>query len=64
MVELSKRLFQSEAKCEAIDMNIFFSFSRINKTHFHKKGFALSLVFLEFLELGNGLLLKVNGCKW
>ena len=35
----SKPQFQSEAKCKAIDMH-----SRANKTHFHKKGFALSLV--------------------
>ena len=34
-----KPQFQSEAKCKAIDMH-----SRANKTHFHKKGFALSLV--------------------
>ena len=27
----------------SIDMNIIF-YSRANKTHFHKKGFALSLV--------------------
>ena len=34
-----KPQFQSEAKCKAIDM-----YCRANKTHFHKKGFALSLV--------------------
>ena len=35
-------LFQSEAKCEAIDLKIFFFFySHKNKTHFHKKGLAL-----------------------
>ena len=32
-------LFQSEAKCEAIDMNMIF-YSHANRTHFHKKGFA------------------------
>ena len=31
-----------EAKCEAIDMKM--NYSRANKTHFHKKGFALSFV--------------------
>ena len=37
-------LSQSEAiKCEAIDMNTTF-YSLATKTHFHKKGFALSLV--------------------
>ena len=36
-------LFQSEAKCEAIDMMINFQ-SHSNKTHFNKKGFALSLL--------------------
>ena len=29
-------LFQSEAKCKAIDMKIFF-YSHVHKTHFHKK---------------------------
>ena len=36
-------LFQSEAKCEAIDMKMM-SYSHANKTHFHKKGFTLGLV--------------------
>ena len=40
-----KPLFQSEAKCEAIDMKTTFN-SHANKTHFHKKGFALSLVLI------------------
>ena len=40
-----------EAKCEAID-TIMILYSHANKTHFHKKGVALSLV----LELGIGLL--------
>ena len=38
-----KSRFQSEAKCEAIDMKMIFNYDA-NKTHFHKKGFALSLV--------------------
>ena len=38
--ELSKPLFQSEAKCKAIDMAII-SYSH---THFYKKGFALALL--------------------
>ena len=37
-----KPLFQSEAKCEAIDGKVLF-YSHANKP-FHKKGFALSLV--------------------
>ena len=37
-----KPLFQSEAKCEAIDMKMI-SYSHV-KTHFHKKGLTLSLV--------------------
>ena len=40
-----------EAKFEAIDTIMIF-YSHANKTHFHKKGVALSLV----LELGIGLL--------
>ena len=35
--------FQSEAKCEAIDMKMIFNYDA-NKTHFHNKSFALSLV--------------------
>ena len=38
-----KPLFQSEAKCEAIDMKRIFNYPA-NKTHFHNKGFAPSLV--------------------
>ena len=35
--------FQSEAKCEDIDMKMIFNYDA-NKTHFHNKDFALSLV--------------------
>ena len=38
-----KSHFQSEAKCEAIDVKMIFNYEA-NKTHFHNKGFALSLV--------------------
>ena len=38
-----KSHFQSEAKCVAIDMKMIFYYEA-NKTHFHNKGFALSLV--------------------
>ena len=38
-----KSHFQSEVKCEAIDMKMIFN-CHGNKTHFHNKGFALSLV--------------------
>ena len=61
--ELSKPLFQSEAKCEAIDMNIFFHSLALIKRIFTRTVLRLASFFLEFLELGNGLLLKVNGCK-
>ena len=53
---MPKPLFQSEAKCEAIDMKMSF-YSHANKTHFHKKSFPLSLSSFwkwEFLELRNG----------
>ena len=41
-----KPLFQSKAKCEAISLKIFFFFySHTNKTHFHKKDFAHSIVW-------------------
>ena len=51
-----KPMFQSEAKCEAIDMTMVFFIKRewatfslvfhsyTNKTHFHKKGSTVSLV--------------------
>ena len=38
-----KSHFQNEAKCEAIDMKMIFNYYA-NKTHFHNKGFALSVV--------------------
>ena len=38
-----KSHFQSEVKCEAIDMKMIFNYHG-NKTHFHNRGFALSLV--------------------
>ena len=38
-----KPLFQSEAKCKAIDVKMIFS-SYASITHFHNKGFALNLV--------------------
>ena len=36
-------LFQNEGWCSAFDMEINFH-SHVNKTHFHKKGWAPSLV--------------------
>ena len=38
-----KPLFQSEAKCHAIGSKMIFNF-HAHKTHFHNKGFALSLI--------------------
>ena len=56
MYSCPKPLFQSDAKWEAIDMKIGFH-SHANKTHYHDKGFALSLVLnVRVLELPNGLL--------
>ena len=60
-----KPLFHNEAKCEAIDMKIIF-YSHASKTYFHKKSFALSVIFKgKVLELKNGLLqtLYVILCK-
>ena len=42
-MEYPKSQFQSEAKCKTFDMKTIF-YSYANKSHFHKKGFALSLV--------------------
>ena len=36
-------LFQNEVKCSAFDMEIIFH-PRVNKTHFHKKDCAPSLI--------------------
>ena len=36
-------LFQNKGRCSAFDMEIIFH-SRANKTHFHKKGCAPSLI--------------------
>ena len=38
-----KSHLQGEAKCEAIDMKMIFNYDA-KKTHFHNKGFALTLV--------------------
>ena len=40
----SKPLFQSEAKCEAIDIMLMIFYSHANKTSFHNIGFAVSLI--------------------
>ena len=39
-----KPLFQSKAECETTEVKMIF-YSHANKTHFHKKGFTLSLVW-------------------
>ena len=39
-------LFQNERRCSAFDMEIIFH-SHANKTHFHKKGCAPSLILKE-----------------
>ena len=41
-----KPLFQSEATCEVIDVEMIFN-SHANQTHFNKKGFALSPWFVS-----------------
>ena len=38
-----RSLFQNEGRCSAFDMEIIFH-SHANKTHFHKKGCAPSLI--------------------
>ena len=48
-------LFQNEGRCLAFDIEIIFH-SQANKTHFHKKGCAPSLIFkVRVLEPGSGL---------
>ena len=58
--EFQKISLSSEAKCEAIVMKMIFNYDA-NKSRFHNKGFALSLVLKgRFLELGNGLLSSID----
>ena len=48
-------LFQNEGRCSAFDMEIIFH-SHANKTHFHKKGCAPSLILkVRVLDFGSGL---------
>ena len=44
-----KPLFQREAKCKATDAKLIF-YSYANKTHLHKKGFAVSFILMNILE--------------
>ena len=47
-------LYQNEVKCSAFDVETIFH-PHANKTHFHKKGCALSLILkVRVLELGSG----------
>ena len=47
-------------RCSAFDMKIIF-YSHANKTHFHKKGCAPSLILkVRVLELGRGLLFSLD----
>ena len=47
-----KHLFQSEAKCEAIDMKMIL-YGHENRIHFHNEGFALSLRIVRGFGIGN-----------
>ena len=51
-------LYQNKGGCSAFDMEIFFH-SHTNKTHFHKKGRATSLI-LKLRVFGNS---EVAYCK-
>ena len=56
----SSLCFKSEAKCEAIDTKMIFNYDA-NKTHFHNKGFALSLALkVRFFPRKRRLLLHPN----
>ena len=47
-------LFQNEGRCQAFNMEMIFH-SHANKTHFHEKGCAPSLILkVRVLELGSG----------
>ena len=52
--------FQSEAKCKAIDMKIIF-YSHTNKTTSTREVFHIASFWKwEFLELGNGIAIRVQ----
>ena len=53
--------YQNDVKCSAFDVKMVFH-SHANKTHFHKKGCAPSLILKVrvFLELGSGLLCRLE----
>ena len=52
--------FQSEAKCKAMDMKIIF-YSRTNKTTSTREVFHIASFWKwEFLELGNGIAIRVK----
>ena len=52
-------LFQNEGTCSAFDIEIIFQ-SHANKTNFHKKGCAPSLILkMRVLVLGSGLLTEL-----
>ena len=51
---------QCEAKCETIDMKMIF-YHHANKTHLHKKGFALSLILkVRVLEARKGMAYRLS----
>ena len=53
--EFPRTSVQNEGRCSAFDMEIIFH-SYANKTHFHKKGCAPSLILkVRVLELGSGI---------
>ena len=61
-------LFQNEGRCSAFDMEIIFH-SHANKTHFHKKGCARSLVLkVRVFGTQSGLfypdLFRVSDWSW
>ena len=61
-------LFQSEAKCEAIDMTIKFH-SHSNKTHFNEEGFAFSLLLkvrvfgIQKIPISTRQIFKTGTCQ-
>ena len=59
-----KSHFQNEAKCEAVDMKMIFNYYA-SKTHFHNKGFALSLVLkVRFFGTRNCPFCVFNNNPW
>ena len=57
-------LFQNEGRCSAFDMEIIFHY-HANKTHFHKKGCALSFILkVRVFGTQKGSFINLKPCRF